>query len=151
MSGAAKIPAADASYDLIVQAVLRAILDGRLAPGARLTERWIVEACDCTHTAARDAINRLETLGAVVASQRRGARVVSRLEAPLDEIDRVWRQLLGLVVPAWSEVAARGEAWDRLMEEQGRLETARASSGARLVDLLKRLSLQRAIVGGNAR
>ena len=133
----------------MMETVLRAVLAGDLRPGERLPERWIVEACGCTQSAAREAIGRLQTLGAVVVPERRGASVTSRREAPPDEVDRVWRQLLPLLEALAGPLKAEraGEAWSRLIAEQSALEAARRAAGDRLTDLLKRVSLQRAIVG----
>lgn len=150
MSGGAHDgPAASGALDPIVEAVLRAVLAGVLRPGERLPERWIVEACGCTHSAARDAIGRLQAMGAVVAPERRGASVISSREAPLGEVDRVWRQLLPLLEASGAAAphAATGAAWERLIHEQSALEAARPAAGDRLTDLLRRVSLQRAILG----
>ncbi len=142
-------PPAGSGFDPMVETVLRAVLAGQLRPGERLPERWIVEACGCTQSAAREAIGRLQTLGAVVVPERRGASVTSRREAPPDEVDRVWRQLLPLLEASAGplEPANGDDAWTRLVAEQSAIEAARLAAGGRLTDLLKRVSLQRAIVG----
>ncbi|WP_374660977.1 GntR family transcriptional regulator [Phenylobacterium sp.] len=150
MSGGANDgPAASGAFDPIVEAVLRAVLAGVLRPGQRLPERWIVETCGCTQSAARESIGRLQSLGAVVVPERRGASVISGREAPLSEVDRVWRQLLPLLeAPAGARLcSAEGALWERLSREQAALEAARPAAGDRLTDLLKRVSLQRAILG----
>ena len=109
-----------------------------------------MEACGCTHAGAREAISRLQSLGAVVVPERRGASVISRREAPLDEVDRVWRQLTPLLEAAAGSLPKRrpDNVWARLVQEQAALERARSAAGDRLTDILKRVSLQRAIVGG---
>ena len=150
MSGGAHDgPAASGTFDPMVEAVLRAVLAGVLRPGERLPERWIVEACGCTHSAARDAIGRLQSLGAVVAPERRGASVISSREAPLSEVDRVWRQLSPLLEASGGALPMGGgrASWERLSQEQSALEAARPAAGDRLTDLLRRVSLQRAILG----
>ncbi len=136
-------------FDPLVETVLRAVLAGELRPGERLPERWIVESCGCTQSAAREAIGRLQTLGAVVVPERRGASVTSRRDAPPDEVDRVWRQLLPLLEACTGPLrpAAGGDNWTSLLAEQSTIEAARGTAGDRLTDLLKRVSLQRAIVG----
>lgn len=72
-----------------------------------------------------------------------------RREAPSDEVDRVWRQLLPLLELSAGPLkpANPGEACGRLIAEQSALEVARGAAGDRLTDLLKRISLQRAIAG----
>ena len=132
-----------------METVLRAVLASQLRPGERLPERWIVEACGCTQSAAREAIGRLQTLGAVVVPERRGASVTSRREAPPDEVDRVWRQLLPLFEASAGRLtlADDSDPWMRLMAEQRAIESARGRAGDRLTELLKRVSLQRAILG----
>jgi len=144
-------PAEKGGFDPIVEAVLAAVLAGDLAPGQRLPERWLVEACGCTHAGAREAISRLQSLGAVVVPERRGASVISRREAPLDEVDRVWRQLMPLLEASAGPLPTQRpvERWARLVHEQAALERARPAAGDRLTDLLQRVSLQRAIVGGD--
>lgn len=148
MSGGRPAPASS-GFDAMVETVLRAVLAGQLRPGERLPERWIVEACGCTQSAAREAIGRLQTLGAVAVPERRGASVISRREAPLDEVDRVWRQLLPLLDACAGSLKPEtgGDAWTSLIAEQSMIEAARQAAGDRLTDLLKRVSLQRAIVG----
>lgn len=146
--GTLNSPAANGSLDSIVETVLTAVLAGELVPGQRLPERWLVEACGCTHTGAREAISRLQSLGAVVVPERRGASVISRREAPPDEVDRVWRQLTPLLEAAAGPLPTQrpADGWARLTQEQAALERARPAAGDRLIDTLKRVSLQRAIV-----
>lgn len=148
VGGTLSNPAANGSLDSIVETVLTAVLAGELTPGQRLPERWLVEACGCTHTGAREAISRLQSLGAVVVPERRGASVISRREAPLDEVDRVWRQLAPLLEAAAGPLPTQrpADGWARLVQEQAALERARPAAGDRLIDTLKRVSLQRAIV-----
>lgn len=147
--GAHDSPPASGGFDPIVETVLRAVLAGGLRAGQRLPERWIVETCGCTHAGAREAIGRLQSLGAVVAPERRGASVTSPREAPLGEVDRVWRQLLPLLEASAGPLpkTGDGDVWKRLTDEQAVLEAARPAAGDRLTDLLKRVSLQRAILG----
>ena len=148
--GTLNSPAANGGFDPIVETVLAAVLAGELTPGQRLPERWLVEACGCTHAGAREAISRLQSLGAVVVPERSAASVISRREAPLDEVDRVWRQLTPLLEAAAGSLPKRrpDNVWARLVQEQAALERARSAAGDRLTDILKRVSLQRAIVGG---
>lgn len=51
------------------------ILDGELAPGARLVERAIVEKHDVSRVTVRSALGRLEAEGLVALEPHRGARV----------------------------------------------------------------------------
>lgn len=128
---------------------------GDIAPGARLTERRIIEACGCTQALAREILWRLETLGAVQLAQRRGARVISARDAPIVELTRVWRQTIGLLESAAGEPfvpSAVAAPWPRLCEDWKRLEHMGQASGEhRLAALLRQVALQHAIVSRDPR
>jgi DNA-binding GntR family transcriptional regulator len=61
----------------LTQALRERILEGELAPGARLVERLVVEAHDVSRVTARSALGRLAAEGLVVLEPHRGARVAS--------------------------------------------------------------------------
>lgn len=153
-----RLPKTEASgadpYAALTEGVLHKVLAGELAPGERLTERYIVETLRCTHAAAREVLHRLQALGAVVVSQRRGARVVSAREAPPGEVELVWRQLLPLLEAAAGGVfsaPARGAPAERRVATVQALKRLGTLSGEhRLAQLLQQIALQRAIVSGRS-
>ncbi|HEX8103716.1 MAG TPA: GntR family transcriptional regulator [Solirubrobacteraceae bacterium] len=61
----------------VVGALRARILDGELAPGHRLVERTVVEACGCARHTARMALHALEDEGLVVVERNRGAQVAA--------------------------------------------------------------------------
>lgn len=75
--------AADKAYFQIK----RAILDGRFAPGARITEQEVVDLAGVSRTPVREAFFKLESEGLVVAQAHHGV-VVSQLTN--DEAEEVF-------------------------------------------------------------
>lgn len=131
--------------DTVAELVLQRILCGTPAAGVRLTEREIVAMAGCTHAAARDAIRRLERIGAVRFSQRRGASVIGPQDAPPEEIEPVWSALLTML----EELAGchfEPEGTDFLAVRAALRPMGLAAGDVRLSDLLERMALHRAIV-----
>jgi DNA-binding GntR family transcriptional regulator len=60
----------------VVRVVRRAILDGVLAPGRRLTERELGDLTGVSRTSIREAVLHLQNLGLVETTSSRGIRVV---------------------------------------------------------------------------
>jgi DNA-binding GntR family transcriptional regulator len=56
----------------VVDALRAAIIDGRLAPGARLTERSLIEMTGVSRTVIREALRQLESEGVVETIPNRG-------------------------------------------------------------------------------
>ena len=56
----------------VVDALRLAIIDGRLAPGARLTERSLIEMTGVSRTVIREALRQLESEGVVETIPNRG-------------------------------------------------------------------------------
>lgn len=56
----------------VVDALRAAIIDGRLAPGARLTERALIEMTGVSRTVIREALRQLESEGVVETIPNRG-------------------------------------------------------------------------------
>ncbi|WP_108260383.1 GntR family transcriptional regulator [Mangrovicoccus ximenensis] len=52
--------------------LLSAIVEGRIAPGSRLSENRLAEAFEVSRTLVREALTRLETRHIVSVSPRRG-------------------------------------------------------------------------------
>lgn len=59
----------------VVSAVRRAMVDGTLPPGRRLTERELMERTGVGRTSIREALRELESMGLVEATENRGLRV----------------------------------------------------------------------------
>ena len=67
----------------VLDTLRQAIIDGRLAPGARLTERELTEMLDVSRTVVREALRSLEAEGLVHVIPNKGpvVRELSRAEA----------------------------------------------------------------------
>jgi DNA-binding GntR family transcriptional regulator len=61
----------------LTEALRDRILDGDLAPGARIVERAVVEQHGVSRVTVRSALSRLEAEGLVVVEPHRGARVAA--------------------------------------------------------------------------
>lgn len=59
----------------VYDAVRRAIVEGRYAPGTRLIEQRVAEELEVSRTPVREALRRLESEGLVVVEPNRGAQV----------------------------------------------------------------------------
>jgi len=70
----------------LTSALRERILDGDLAPGARLVERAIVEHHGVSRVTVRSALGRLEAEGLVVLEPHRGARVAELGPAQLHDL-----------------------------------------------------------------
>ena len=56
----------------VVDALRTAIVEGRLAPGARLTERELIEMTGVSRTVIREALRQLESEGVVETIPNKG-------------------------------------------------------------------------------
>ncbi len=56
----------------VLDGLRRAIIDGRLAPGARLTERELTEMMNVSRTVIREALRQLETEGLIANVPNKG-------------------------------------------------------------------------------
>jgi len=67
----------------VLDGLRRAIIDGRLAPGARLTERELTEMMGVSRTVIREALRQLETEGLIANVPNKGpvVRELSLVEA----------------------------------------------------------------------
>lgn len=137
----------------IAEQFVRRILNGEPAPGARLTEREIVEYAGCTHACARDVIHRLHMLGAVSVFRRKGARVFGPEDAAPEEVERVWRALTPLVeklagAPLEAPAGLASPALQVMFVNKQLDRLGGAANDPRLIGLLKRIALQRVILAG---
>ena len=67
----------------VLDGLRRAIIEGRLAPGARLTERELTEMMGVSRTVIREALRQLETEGLIANVPNKGpvVRALSLAEA----------------------------------------------------------------------
>ncbi len=142
--------------DAIADVFVRRILEGRHAPGSRLTEREIADVSGCTHARARETLHHLEKAGAVRIFRHRGAVVIGPEETPPGDVARVWTTLLRLLEQdAGASLAALPTPRDPATahgETVAALEALGEKAGnPRLVELLKRIALQRAILSVEVR
>lgn len=75
-----------ARADSVYNALLRSIISGEHAPGSRLKERELSEQHDVSRIPVRQALQRLESEGFVVAEPRRGAVVTPVTRQSIDEL-----------------------------------------------------------------
>lgn len=145
-------------YAAIAQALERHVVDGRHAPGERLTERAVMARFGCTNAAAREVLHILEMSGAIHLTSRRGARIVDERFGKSDAILETWHCLLGLFtselraggtslpMPPLSTIA--GEApYDRFVALRGWLcDAGRATENEKLATMLTRTAMHLFIV-----
>ena len=62
----------------VLDGLRRAIIDGRLAPGARLTERELTEMMGVSRTVIREALRQLESEGLIANVPNKGPVVRAR-------------------------------------------------------------------------
>lgn len=74
--------------------------------GGRITERWIVDEFNVTHTQAREALHRLEKRGALKLTPRRGATLIARADSDPADMRPVWIALMELAVQLANEKSA---------------------------------------------
>ena len=77
MGAADALPAtaAERAHDAIYAAIYAAIVDHRLAPGARLREEELAQAFGVSRTLVRQALHKLAQDGVITLRPNRGARV----------------------------------------------------------------------------
>lgn len=89
----------------------RDLLAGLLAPGQRLTARFLMERYEAGQTPLREALNRLSSEGLVVSQDQRGFTVAAVSAEELTELTetRCWveeialRRSMAAATPAWEE------------------------------------------------
>lgn len=79
--------------DYVKEEISRAIAEGRLPPGKRVSAQTVAEELSVSHIPVREALRGLEADGHVVWIERRGFFVRELSVADLDDIYR-WRQVL---------------------------------------------------------
>ncbi|MBN9156112.1 GntR family transcriptional regulator [Microbacterium sp.] len=78
--------AAIALADRVYRDVLRSIIEGETAPGAWLKERELSERFEVSRIPVRQALQRLEAEGFVIASRHRGANVTPLTRADVHDL-----------------------------------------------------------------
>lgn len=81
--------------DKVYDALLDAIISGRLRPGERIRERTLAESMGLSTTPIKEAIRRLETDGLVISEPRRGAVVSDAALTSVREIVHIRADLEG--------------------------------------------------------
>ncbi|KTE22793.1 hypothetical protein ATE67_02420 [Sphingopyxis sp. H050] len=142
--------------DDVVFVALERIIEGALVAGARITERWIVDQAGVTHAQAREALHRLDKLGALTLSARRGATLIRPDHVDPSDIRPIWLALLGMAgrKAAGREVVAPAPVlrtpsarWPRYLALRTNIDLiGRAAGSERLTHVLQRLALQ-SVVG----
>lgn len=92
----------------VLDSLRQAIIDGRLAPGARLTERELTEMLGVSRTVVREALRSLEAEGLVHVIPNKGpvVRELSRAEA--EDLYQIRAVLEGLAARLFVEHATDG-------------------------------------------
>jgi DNA-binding GntR family transcriptional regulator len=92
----APVVATDLLLDRVADAIRSAILDGKLAPGTRLSVPELARQLNVSRTPAREALFRLEREGLVSVTPRRGAVVLDGKPADLVELFEFREALEGM-------------------------------------------------------
>jgi DNA-binding GntR family transcriptional regulator len=93
----------------VVDALRQAIIDGRLAPGARLTERELTEMMQVSRTVIREALRQLESEGLIAIIPNKGP-VVRELTLPeAKDLYQIRAVLEGLAARLFTEHASDGQ------------------------------------------
>jgi DNA-binding GntR family transcriptional regulator len=125
-------PIASASLvDLIVERLERAIMNGDLAPGTRLSEQALAKQFCVSRGPLREAIRRLEGRKLIERQPNIGPRIANLSEKKLHDILDVREALEGMACRLAAERMTEDEIADlrRLVEEHGRHGDVQAGAG----------------------
>ena len=95
--------------DQVLGQLRKAIVDGRLAPGARLIERELIAMLGVSRTVVREALRQLESEGLIAGDARKGMVVRALTVAEAKELYAIRALLEGLAARLFVENAARHE------------------------------------------
>ena len=128
------------------------IVDCRLAPGLRVTEKQLAAELGVGHTPVRQALARLDNDGLVKTLPRRGYLITPLTIESVNELFQVWR----IFGPAIAELAIRNmqaENWARLVTAyRGKLNAAQqAADVPTLLDAAEEIWMGLAEATGNRR
>ena len=90
----------------VLDALRQAIIDGRLAPGARLTERELTEMMHVSRTVIREALRQLESEGLIAIIPNKGPVVRSLTLPEAKDLYQIRAVLEGLAARRFTEHAA---------------------------------------------
>jgi DNA-binding GntR family transcriptional regulator len=89
----------------VLDGLRRAIIDGRLAPGARLTERELTEMMRVSRTVIREALRQLESEGLIAIIPNKGPVVRSLTLTEAKDLYQIRAVLEGLAARLFTENA----------------------------------------------
>jgi DNA-binding GntR family transcriptional regulator len=112
--------------DRVLIEIRRCIVDGRLAPGARLTVASLAALLGTSPMPVRAALRLLEGEGLVESDPHRGARVRALQPADIRNLYRLRGAVLALLIPDVARHASDADL-DALDEIEARFETAAAT------------------------
>jgi len=116
----------------VLDALRQAIIDGRLAPGARLTERELTEMMKVSRTVIREALRQLESEGLIAIIPNKGPVVRALTLAEAKDLYQIRAVLEGLAARLFTEHASE-EQVKRLADALGIVVDAYASGDAQQV------------------
>lgn len=90
----------------VVDALRRAIIEGRLAPGARLVERELTEMMQVSRTVIREALRQLESEGLIAIIPNKGPVVRALTQAEAKDLYQIRAVLEGLAARLFTEHAS---------------------------------------------
>ena len=90
----------------VIEALRRAIVSGRLAPGQRLTERALVEMMGVSRTVIREALRQIEAEGLIEIIPNKGPVVRELSAAEAKDLYRIRAVLEGLAAKLFAENAS---------------------------------------------
>ena len=90
-------------HDSLVRDIREMVLDGTLAPGQRVPERFLTEQFGVSRTPLREAIRALASEGTLELLPNRGARVTKVSAKEIDELFEV----MGVLEALSGELAAK--------------------------------------------
>jgi GntR family transcriptional regulator, trigonelline degradation regulator len=93
----------------VLDTLRQAIIDGRLAPGARLTERELTEMLGVSRTVVREALRSLEAEGLVHVIPNKGPVVRALTRAEAEDLYQIRAVLEGLAARLFVLHASDGE------------------------------------------
>jgi DNA-binding GntR family transcriptional regulator len=124
-TGIERLPAHPTVREVAYRRLRQLILDGTLAPGARIFENGLAEQLGVSRTPLREALRELETEGLVQLNARRGAMVTALSAAEMHEEFLIRATLEGLAIRlAAPRLLARH--FQQLGRELDRMQTALA-------------------------
>ncbi len=90
----------------VLEALRRAIVSGRLAPGQRLTERALIEMMGVSRTVIREALRQIEAEGLIEIIPNKGPVVRELSPAEAEDLYRIRAVLEGLAARLFAENAS---------------------------------------------